>query len=42
MLLELEFDPKNDISFNFVAANDIENGIVKSQYARFKINATRP
>lgn len=40
--LELEFDPKNDISFNFVTANDIENGIVKSLFARFKIKATRP
>lgn len=40
--LELELDPKNDISFNFITANDIENGVVKNQFARFKIKATRP
>ncbi|MDP3642947.1 MAG: hypothetical protein Q8S54_07110 [Bacteroidota bacterium] len=40
--LELELDPKNNISFNFVTIGDIENGVVKSQFARFKIKATRP
>jgi hypothetical protein len=40
--LELELDPRNDISFNFLTANDIENGVTKSQFARFKIKATRP
>lgn len=40
--MELELDPRNDISFNFVTTSDIENGVVKSQFARFKIKATRP
>jgi hypothetical protein len=40
--LELELDPKTDISFNFLTANDIEKGVVKTQFARFKIKATRP
>ena len=40
--LEFEMDPKTDISFNFTSANDIENGVVKNQFARFRIKATRP
>ncbi len=39
---ELDLDPKTDISFNFITANDIENGVVKSQFSRFRIKATRP
>lgn len=39
---ELELDPKNDISFNFATSDDIENGVVKSQFTRFKIKSTRP
>lgn len=40
--LELELDPKTDISFNFITADDLENGVIKSQFARFRIKATRP
>lgn len=40
--LELELDSRSDISFNFFTADDIENGVVKSQYNRFRIKATRP
>lgn len=40
--LEFEMEPKSDISFNFITANDIENGIIKSQFTRFRIKATRP
>ncbi len=40
--LELELDPKSDVSFNFLTANDIENGVIKPQFTRFRIKATRP
>lgn len=40
--LELDLDPKTDISFNFITANDIEYGVIKSQFTRFRIKATRP
>ena len=40
--LELEIDSENDVSFNFLTSSDIENGIVKSQFTRFKIKATVP
>ncbi len=40
--LELDVDPKTDVSFNFLSADDIEMGVTKSQFARFRIKATRP
>jgi hypothetical protein len=40
--LELELDSNSDITFNFVTPSDIENGVVKSQFTRFKIKATLP
>ncbi len=39
---ELELDPQNDISFNFATSDDIEKGVIKSQFTRFKIRSTRP
>lgn len=40
--LELELDHNPDISFNFFTTNDLENGVIKSQFTRFRIKATRP
>ena len=40
--MELDLDPKTDISFIFSTSNDIEYGVTKSQFARFKIKSTRP
>ena len=40
--MELDLDPKNDISFNFITSDDIEYGVIKSQFSRFRIKATRP
>ncbi|WP_411275386.1 hypothetical protein [Daejeonella sp.] len=40
--LEFEMDPKTEISFKFITSDDIENGVIKNQFARFRIKATRP
>lgn len=40
--LELDLDSQADISFNVATAADIENGVIKNQFTRFRIKATRP
>ncbi|MES2875069.1 MAG: hypothetical protein V4708_15185 [Bacteroidota bacterium] len=40
--LELELDSQSDISFNVSTADDIEKGVIKNQFTRFRIKATRP
>jgi hypothetical protein len=39
---ELEIDSPGDLPFNFETANEIEYGITKERFARFKIKATQP
>lgn len=39
---EFEIDPSANISFTFATANDIENGVTKNQFSRFRIKSTRP